>query len=341
MTSGRVKGLDGLRALCALFILLGHVSQRDFCQWEIRSIPLPECSAYVFFAISGLLAGYRVDKTGDVLSYYKKKAYRLLPLYYSYLALSILVFSVLGRWGEIFDGSLLFYLCLIPQIPFCSHAGILPLVHLWFIGVIVMFYALFPLFARVKTNKRKTVAIVVAIAWLLLKFALRVVLGKDSFLYRIVGVTSFDVLFAGVWIGLLLKEENALTERIMNWPVVGLAAGLMYLCSGFYGRLIPAPVRVDFITLLALVFIVSQQREKPFPNFENRFWDWLGAISYEIYVTQILVIIVLSWAYTGARLEFPSFVIYLISMAAVIGVAWCFHWALGWWDARRFRQMAE
>ena len=92
MTNGRVKGLDGLRALCALFILLGHVSQSDFCQWEIRSIPIPECSAYVFFAISGLLAGYRVDKTGDVLSYYKKKAYRLLPLYYSYLALSFLVF---------------------------------------------------------------------------------------------------------------------------------------------------------------------------------------------------------------------------------------------------------
>ena len=114
MTSGRVKGLDGLRALCALFILLGHVSQRDFCQWGIRTIPIPECSAYVFFAISGLLAGYRVDKTGGVLSYYKKKAHRLLPLYYSYLALSILVFSVMGRWNEFFNGSLLFYLFLIP-----------------------------------------------------------------------------------------------------------------------------------------------------------------------------------------------------------------------------------
>ena len=227
----------------------------------------------------------------------------------------------MGRWNEIINGSLLFYLFLIPQIPFCSHVGILPLVHLWFIGVIVMFYALFPFFARVKANKRKTVAIVVAVAWLLLKLALRVVVGKDSFLYRIVGVTSFDVLFAGVWIGLLLKEGNALIERVMNRQVVGLAAGSLYLCSGFYAQLIPAPVRVDFITVLALAFMVSQQREKPFPNLENKFLGWLGSISYEIYVTQILVIIVLSWAYTGAGLEFPSFVIYLISTATVIGVA--------------------
>ena len=219
--------------------------------------------------------------------------------------------------------------------------GILPLVHLWFVGVIVLFYALFPLFTRVKNNKRKAVAVFVAVAWLFLNLPLRIVVGTDSFLYKIVGVTSFDVLFAGVWIGLLLKEGNTLTERVMNKPFIGQLAGLMYLCSGFYAQLIPAPVRVDFITVLALVFMVSQQREKPFPNLENKFLGWLGSISYEIYVTQILVIIVLSWAYTVAGLEFPSFVIYLISMAIVIGVAWCFHWALGRWDERRYKRLAE
>ena len=341
MAGGRVKGLDALRALCALFILLGHVAQRDFCQWDIGAFPVPECCAYVFFAISGLLAGYRADQAGEGgLSYYKKKARRLLPLYYSYLILSILVFSALGKWNEVLNVRLLFYLFLIPQVPFCTYSGILPLVHLWFVGVIVLFYALFPLFARVKKDRKKTVAALVAVAWLILKLALRAVVGTDSFLYRIVGVTSFDVLFAGVWVGLLLKEGNPMTERMKSWPALGLAAGLLFLCSGLYARLVPAPVRVDFIAVLALAFMVSQQRETPVPNLENRFWGWLGSISYEIYVTQILVIILLSWAYSEAGVEFPSFVIYLISTAAVIGVAWCFHRALGWWDARRSRQMA-
>lgn len=340
-TSSRLKGLDGLRALCALFILLGHASQRDFCQWEISSIPVPTCSAYVFFAISGLLAGYRVDKTGGILSFYRKKAHRLLPLYYSYIFLSILFFSALNRWNEILDSRLLFYLFLVPQVPFCTHWGILPLVHLWFVGVIILFYALFPLFAKVKENKRKMVAIVVAVVWLIVKLILRVVVGTGCFLYKIVGVTSFDVLFAGVWVGLLLKEGNPVTERMKNWPILGLSAGLLYLCSGFYAHLIPAPVRVEFIAMLALTFMVFQQRETPLPSFENGFWGWLGSISYEIYVVQILVIILLSWVYSKAGLDLPSFVVYLICTATVIWVAWCFHLALNGWNTSRFKKIGE
>ena len=341
MSGGFVKGLDGLRALCALFILLGHVSQPDFCQWKIGAVPIPECCAYVFFAISGLLAGFRMDKMGGTLSYYKKKAHRLLPLYYSYIALSILVFSVLGRWSEILHGHLFFYLFLVPQIPFCSYSGILPLVHLWFVGVIVFFYVLFPLFARMKENKRKASAVVIAVTWLSLKLALRIVAGTDSFLYKIIGVTSFDVLFAGVWVGLLLREGNPVIERMKSIPVIGLLAGLLFFCSGFYARLIPAPIRVDYIAVLALTFIISLQRESPFPSFKNRFLGWIGSISYEIYVVQILVIILLSGAYVKAGLLLPSYVIYLICIAIVIGVAWCFRGALNLWDVSRFRQRAK
>ena len=124
MSNSRIKGLNGIRALCALFILLGHISQRDFCQWEILSLPLPECCAYVFFLISGILAGYRIDQTGDDLSYYRKKARRILPLYYSYIIISVLLFVALGRSDEVLDSRMWYYLFLVPQIPFCglSHA---------------------------------------------------------------------------------------------------------------------------------------------------------------------------------------------------------------------------
>ena len=112
MTNEYVKGLNGIRALCALFLLWGHISQHDFCQWEIRSLPLLECSAYVFFVISGFLAGYRIDKINGVLAFYKKKARRFLPLYYSYLVFSVLAFFAIGRAYEVFNIRLLYYLFL-------------------------------------------------------------------------------------------------------------------------------------------------------------------------------------------------------------------------------------
>ena len=329
MSSSRVKCLNGVRALCALFILLGHISQRDFCQWQVASLPLPECCAYVFFLISGILAGYRMDQTGDVLSYYRKKARRILPLYYSYVIISVLLFVALRRSDEVLDSRLWYYLFLVPQIPFCSHTGILPLVHLWFIGTIVLFYALFPLFAVLKDDRRVIGAAVIAITWLLVKLALRVFSGTESVLYHLVTVTSLDILFAGVWAGLLMRKGNPVLDYLKGATWMGLIAWLLFLGSGLYARLIPAPIRVEFIAFLAFVIIMTQQADSPVPKLEIKFLNWLGDISYEIYVVQIIVIILLSLLYSKAGIELQAAVIYLVCSAIVIGVAWCFHKTLG------------
>ena len=328
MNSDRIQGLNGIRALCALFILLGHIAQWDFSQWEIGSLPLPECCAYVFFLISGFLAGYRIDKTEGVLPYYKKKARRILPLYYSYLAISILFYWVVGWSDQILDARLFYYIFLVPQIPFCRQTGILPLVHLWFIGTIVLFYVIFPFFAKLNENKRVVGAAVIAIVMLLVKLALRAFGGTDSFLYHLVTVTSLDVLFAGVWLGLMMKEGHSLLNRTKSWTWMGIIAWLLFLCSGFYGRLIPAPFRIEYIALLAMAMVITQQRESPVPNLENRFLDWLGNISYEIYVVQIIVIVLLSLVYSKVGRAVPAIVIYIVCTIIVIGVAWCFHVAL-------------
>ena len=329
MSGERLKGLNAIRAICALFILWGHVAQRDFCQWEIVSLPLPECCAYVFFVISGFLAGYRIDKTEGVISYFKKKARRILPLYYSYLIVSILACMAIGRADQVLDSRLWYYIFLLPQIPFCSTEGLLPLVHLWFIGTIVLFYVLFPFFAKLKEDRQVTMAAVIAVAWLLLKLALRAFVGTDSALYHFVGVTALDVLFAGVWDGLLLKRGNTLLDKVKGMTWLSIAAWLLFFCSGLYARFVPAPVRVEYIAMLALVIVVTQQADPAFPNLENKFLDWMGAVSYEIYVTQIIVIILLSLGYSKLGMELPAVVIYLVCTAVVIGVAWCFHQVLG------------
>lgn len=335
MDGERLKGLNAIRAFCALCILWGHVAQRDFCQWEIVSLPLPECCAYVFFVISGFLAGYRIDKTVGGFSYYKKKARRILPLYYSYLIVSILAYWGIGRLDQVLDSRLWYYLFLLPQIPFCRTEGLLPLVHLWFIGTIVLFYALFPFFAKLKGNVRMIGAAVIAVAWLMLKLALRAFVGTDSVLYHFVGVTSFDVLFAGVWAGLLLKRGNTLLDKARGMTWLSIAAWLLFLCSGLYAQFVPAPVRVEYIAMLALVMVVTQQAVPAFPNLENKFLNWMGTVSYEIYVTQIIVIILLSLGYSKLGVELPAAVIYLVCTAVVIGVAWCSHQVLGLCGTKR------
>ena len=105
----RLKGLDGIRALCAILLLCGHMAQKDFVSWDITPLPLPECAAYVFFAISGVLAGLRIDSIHSTHEYYAKKARRILPLYYAYILITIIVFFSLGRKSEVFNYRLLFH----------------------------------------------------------------------------------------------------------------------------------------------------------------------------------------------------------------------------------------
>ena len=323
MSDIHIKGLDGIRSLCALFVLWEHVSQKALCGWTVESLPLPECSAYVFFAISGFLAGYRIDGIKDVPSYYKKKATRFFPLYYSYLIVSILVFVAVGRSEQILVPRLMWYLCLMPQIPFCSHTGILPLLHLWFIGSLVLFYGLFPIFTRIKSQKRVASAGIIAVVWLSFKLALRFFVGTDSFLYWFVRVTGWDILFGGVWAGLLWKEENLFFRKLKDLTSVSIVVWILFICSGFYDNYIPAPVRADFLAALALVIIFTQQAESPLPNLGFKLFDWLGKISYEVYVIQFLVLILLAQGYSRVGVECSGFIIYCVCTAVVIGSAWC------------------
>lgn len=310
----RLKGLDGIRALCALFILWGHMRQKDFASWELDTFPLPECCAYVFFVISGFLAGFRINTISSPIGYYRKKAKRILPLYYSYISVVVLVFLLLGRGSQVLNNNLLYYLFLVPGIPFARTNGILPLVHLWFMGTLVLFYLVFPLFAKVKEEKRAIFAIVISFIWLVFKLLLRI--NGGGYYYRLVSITCFDILFMGVWGGLMIRKGLSFFGRKIVLP--GVVAWGLFLLSGVYGRTIPAPLRAEYVSVLALIMIVYYQKSSSFSLLENKVTRFLGGISYEIYVCHILIVILLSDYFCQMNWQLAGWLLYLIVTVMVV-----------------------
>lgn len=324
MTEARLKGLNALRAICAIFIVLGHAAQRDFVSWSIRPFPVPECCAYVFFVISGFLAGYKIETVSSAVIYFKKKAFRLLPLYYIYIALTLIVYLLIGKSNEVINPSLWYYILLVPSIPFCNHHGILPLVHLWFIGSLVLFHIVFFVFSKFKGNQMKSATIVI-IFWFCFKLLSRIILGKHSFAYRFAGVNCFDILFLGVIGGIAYRKKSGLVAFLTE-PVhasfYSIISWILFLASGFYGKFIPAIIRPEFVSLISLIIIITQQAPNPRRLLENRIFDWLGSISYEIYVCHILLIIILSTGYMFFELTLPGIIIYIICFSLIIPSAW-------------------
>lgn len=72
-TGHRLYGLDGLRAIAILVLVLGHCSQADF--WygtsSILTLPLPKGCLSILFVLSGFFAGLFAEKNvTDIKSYY-------------------------------------------------------------------------------------------------------------------------------------------------------------------------------------------------------------------------------------------------------------------------------
>ena len=323
-----LKGLDGLRALCALCIVVGHISQKDFCDWggrDIYTLPVPSCCAYVFFVISGFLAGFRTKTGMSFVNYYRKKAYRLLPLYFFYVILVIVVYSSFGWGKDVLNGRLFFYLLLMPEMPFCNSTGILPLVHLWFLGVLVLFYVLVPILAKVDSLNRKRVSLILAVCWFILKAFSYFVFGKESFIYRFCGTACFDILFFSFFAGVSLRNLQNRGAIIAGGGIQSWWSTLpwaLFLCSGLYDHYIPAPIRPEYVSLLSLLIIIGLQSSPPIILRENKLFRRLGRISYEIYVVHVLVIILLSKLYLLTGVELPDAVIYICCIIVVVGCAW-------------------
>ena len=328
MVATYVKGINGLRAITALVILWGHIPHGSFAQWIVFSVPLPICCAYVFFVVSGFLAGWRHDNAITLRDYYKKKAQRLLPLYYSYILLTIILYCALGWKNEVIDYRLWYYLFLVPNIPFANSSGILPLAHLWFIGSLTLFYLVFPLLAKIGKDKMLLVSAVCCMGSVLLKFAIYLFIGKDTFLYRYWSVLGFDCSFGGVFLGQLMKKQSHLIEgshHSSSSRIIRFISWILFLTSGLYGKYLPAPTRVEFIAFLSGILIFDQLSSKPILNLEKKVLNWLGKISYEIYVSQILIIILLSSLYCRLNLSFPDVLIYSLVTVLVIAFSWAFH----------------
>ena len=144
-----LNGLDGLRSIAIFILVLGHCAQIDFVSVggvALKSMPFPAGCLTILFVLSGFLAGFFMEKNNsDILYYYKKRAGRILPVYYLYIAGVLLIYWFAGKASKVFVPNLWYYIIPAGIIPFCSSNGILPLVHLWFVAVMVLFYLVFVL----------------------------------------------------------------------------------------------------------------------------------------------------------------------------------------------------
>ena len=281
----------------------------------------------MFFVISGFLITYLLlheqeqSHTVSIPKFYMRRMLRIWPIYYLYLLIA--VFAT-GTWH---DSNIWYYCFFTANIPFILSAAIWPIVHYWSLGVEEQFYLFWPWLVKLthgKTKRLLTIAVIICLAWLACKWGIYLTCGTNT-AYRLFAVTRFDCMMIGA-IGAILYfiKSKLFTELLMN-RLIGLICLLLLFFSQPWADMVPSPVRPQLIAVLSVVCIASQL-DNPIINLENRMCDFVGKISYGIYVIHPLLIFGFSFLFRTADLQLPTIIatilIYCIITAATIFVAW-------------------
>ena len=295
----RIWGLDGLRGVCSLAVLLYHCEPRLF--------PGGYFALDVFFVISGyiisltLLKEYSRTGTISVAGFYRRRAFRILPALLAAVLGVLLLGWFLGEawaprqsrreeWIEAataITGTMNWFAAF-------DHRRWGFLTHTWSISLEEQFYLLWPLTLLLLLRGRKAKFIpAVLLGLTLLCFSWRAYLasvGATPERLYLGFDTRLDALMLGCLLGVIgtASVPRALLRR---WPIPAAALILLWLFSswkepwlGFGG-----------FTLIALLSFWLVAKAVEGGGAMARFLElkpvqWMGVRSYSLYLWQVPLI---------------------------------------------------
>ncbi len=274
----RIPSLDGLRAISILFVVLSHMSKsghapRIFYYFAATGVD-------IFFVISGylitsiLLREREKAETINLREFYVRRAYRIFPAAFVFMAVAIVAFWPQFRWYHILAGAL--YVA--------NYDLTRPWIfgHLWSLSIEEQFYFLWP--GALKLWFRHRVAIVVGVLLVAPLWKVAMLFFKVSW-----GGWAFPALADNLAIGCLLAIFASRLPRVKPYWALAMAVAAMAV------QFFPAtntPRTLLLIMVLKPIFYISLAGvllhvvQTPYRILNWGPIVWLGQISYSLYLWQ-------------------------------------------------------
>lgn len=280
-------GLNGMRAIAALLVIFSHIGiQLHAIGFQgYQSIDMAGYGVTMFFVLSGylitylLLTEYEKNKKISYKKFYVRRMLRIWPIYYLSLAITQawMVFS-----GQNTDGnSLIFYLFMMANVPFV-FGGMLGLVgQLWSVGVEEQFYLFWPWLFK-KRNHLLMIMSSIIVVYILLRLFLRIY--ENGPFYTFLGITRFHCMAMG-GIGALAVFENWKIVKNIHIPLLQMICWLILIISLYRPLHIFSIIDGEIYAVIFLILIINvSTNSKTIIRLENPLMNWLGKLSYGMYV---------------------------------------------------------
>ena len=317
--------MNGLRAIAAFSVVIFHLnmSMHYYSLPEMPTVDLAGFGVTIFFAISGFLITFLLLKEKEIKEinikhFYLRRILRIWPLYFLILIVSLFT-AYQYNIGEL-PGTLPYYVFILANVPFALGTALPFLGHYWSIGVEEQFYLFWPWLVKKKSNVLKTVT-VFAISYFFLRVICRIIEIKFgySYPYLFVHICRFDCMAIGGIGGILFFQKNATFLKIVQLKISQIIAWTVIVLLMFNKFHIASLIDNEIVSIITVVLIINlSQNKKTLINLEYPVFNFLGKISYGVYIIHQLVIFYCSKFIN--LIEFPYYIKLPIVYLVVIGV---------------------
>jgi peptidoglycan/LPS O-acetylase OafA/YrhL len=344
---GRVVGLDGIRGLAALFVVLNHIFERAWPGYPAN--PAPFWAAWmvygrgavvIFIALSGFSLGLGPARSGwrfkSMATYAHRRAWRILPPYWAALGFSlVMTWYVLAQpgWPAPNGKSVVVYGSLVQDAFSQGYNGGFwsagsPNRAFWSIAIEAQLYILLPLLLLLvrRVSARAMVGLVAAIVVTIGLLGPHVAL-MNSALVKF--TPDLAVLFA---VGLLAAGIVTANEHTRSRPWAGYALAatvpaiaLMVVKGSTWSNLNLFWLDLAWAPAVGcLLAAIATSRPRPIVRFlDSRLPRSLGSCSYSLYLTHMPIVIAVSYGLVLSRVAAGTTRFFVLA-AILLPVTVCF-----------------
>jgi peptidoglycan/LPS O-acetylase OafA/YrhL len=281
-----------------------------------------------FFVLSGFILTINSKDNINIRQFYINRFARIYPLYLAALLLMLFLLLIARTPKDTISFTKVFLSATLTQAWFESYALTYNF-PAWSLSVEAFFYLIFPsAIILLKNKKLKSQLVFIFIFWLIMQILFIRMIAQNNFFVLNNPLFHLSTFLMGIGAGSLFKHKQQVLVKhcnkfeICSVVLIFLLAYLILskneLFNKFYQNALLAPVFV------VIIYAVALSKRRVIEFFADRRLEYLGEISYGIYILQFPVSILVFGIIdrTMKTSTTTSFYIYLISLIIIASLTY-------------------